>query len=488
MSNKKEKLTEIVGKGNVLDAPETLKAYSRDQSFVLPIKPSFVVKPKNAQEVEEIVRWANQSGTPLVPVSSGPPRFRGDTIPGAAEAVIVDLSGMKQIRRIDRRNRMVLIEPGVTFSQLQPELAKEGLRISAPLLPRSNKSVVTSLLEREPTLIPKVQWAVLDPLRCLEIVWGDGNKLTTGEAGSLGSLEEEWKMKFAQVSAAGPAQTSFYKFVSAAQGSMGIVTWASIKCEVRPKVHRLFFVPSPKVDDLIDFAFRLLRFRFGDELLLLNGPNIASILGDGADQIKALEAKVPAWVFMVGVAGRDVLPEERVAFQQKDIADIAKQYGLQLLTEIPGAREDEMLSARLNPSKEPYWKLARKGGCQDIFFLTTLNRVPEFVRAMVSLSEAYGYPTSDIGIYVQPVHQGSSCHCEFSLPYDPGNLKEAAKVRDFFARASEELLKQGAFFSRPYGMWAHMAYNRDAQTKVALQKIKGIFDPNHVMNPGKLCF
>ena len=120
MNSKKEQLIRIVGKGNVLDELEILKAYSQDQSSVLPIKPSFVVNPKNAHEVEEIVMWANQTRTPLIPVSSGPPRFHGDTVPSTAEAVIVNVSGMKEIIRIDRRNRIVLIEPGVTFSQLQP--------------------------------------------------------------------------------------------------------------------------------------------------------------------------------------------------------------------------------------------------------------------------------------------------------------------------------------------------------------------------------
>lgn len=84
------------------------------------MKPSFVVNPKNAHEVEKIVMWANQTRTPLIPVSSGPPRFHGDTVPSTAEAVIVNVSGMKEIIRIDRRNRIVLIEPEVTFSQLQP--------------------------------------------------------------------------------------------------------------------------------------------------------------------------------------------------------------------------------------------------------------------------------------------------------------------------------------------------------------------------------
>ena len=81
MGDKKEELIKIVGDKNVFDDPETLDTYSRDYSFVSPRKPRFVVKAKNADEVQKIVEWANLMGTPLVPVSSGPPRFRGDTVP-----------------------------------------------------------------------------------------------------------------------------------------------------------------------------------------------------------------------------------------------------------------------------------------------------------------------------------------------------------------------------------------------------------------------
>jgi len=75
VDSKKEELMGIVGKENVLDDPETLEAYSQDHSFALPMKPWFVVKPENTCKVQEIVKWANQSRTPLVPVSSGPPTF-----------------------------------------------------------------------------------------------------------------------------------------------------------------------------------------------------------------------------------------------------------------------------------------------------------------------------------------------------------------------------------------------------------------------------
>jgi len=488
MGERRDHLIEIVGADNFTDDPETLEIYSRDQSLVPPQKPRFVVKPKNAAEVQAIAKWANQTATPLVPISSGLPHFRGDTVPSLPEAVIVDLSRMNQIIRIDRRNRVVIVEPGVTFAQLQPELAKEGLRLTMPLLPRSNKSVVASLLEREPTLVPKYNWAIPEPLRCLEVVFGSGDILRTGEAGDHGPLEKQWQMGFVQTTSVGPRQVDYHRVVTAAQGSMGIVTWASISCEILPQIHKFSFVPAEKLDSLIDFAYRLLRFRYADELLFLNNVALATILEKTVDGMSTLKEELPQWVLILGLAGRDLLPRERVEFQEKDIADLAQQFGVQFVSKIPGVRDAEVVESLLNACEDPYWKLRRRGGCEDIFFVTTLNRTPEFINTMHTLSQRVGYPTSEIGVYVQPVHQGVACHCEFSLPYDPSKHGEVTRIQRLLAEGSKALMDQGAFFSRPYGIWADMVYNRDAQTMFTLRKIKGIFDPNNVMNPGKLCF
>jgi hypothetical protein len=484
----KEKLKEIAGSGDIIDEPEILETYAGDQSFILPLKPRCVVRPGNADEVQAIVQWANRTQTPLVPVSSGPPHFRGDTVPGATGAVMVDMGGMKRIVRIDRRSRTAIIEPGVTYPQLQAALAREGMKISMPLAPRANKSVVATLLEREPTLIPRYQWLAPEPLRNTEIVWGNGEKFRTGDSGNVKNPDEAWKHKHAPISLAGPGQMDYWRLVSAAQGSMGIVNWVSVKCELLPEIYKLFFVTSPRLEDLLDFVYKMLRFRFGDELLIMNNFTLAAVLGGKPDAIRARAMALPAWTVLLTIAGRERLPRERVEFQEKDISDIAQQSGLKLVPEIAGARNSEIMKAVFQPSQEPYWKLGYKGGCQDIFFLTTLDRTPDFVKTMYAAAEACQYPVSDIGVYLQPVHQGASCHCEFYLPYDRNNPAETSRMRGFFTKASEEVLKQGAYFSRPYGIWANMAYNRDAQTTAVLKKIKGIFDPNNVMNPGKLCF
>jgi FAD/FMN-containing dehydrogenase len=484
----KTDLTGIVGDGNVLDDPEILGTYSRDQSFVSPIKPRYIVRPKSPEEILKIAKWANQTRAALIPVSSGPPHFYGDTVPCVPGAIILDISGMNRIIRIDHRNRMAMVEPGVTYSQLQPELARQGLRIPLPLRPRGNKSVVASLLERQPTIVPRYQWSILDPLRCVEVIFGDGNKLMTGDAGSHGSLEEEWKMGFAQLSPSGPGQIDFYRLVSGAQGSLGIVTWASIKCQVKPSIHKLFLAPARKLDDLLGFAYKVLRFRFGEELLLLNQTELAHLLGSGQDDIHTRQKQLPSWAVILGITGGSVLPEERAAFQEKDIRDIAHQFGLELLPAVGDTTGLDLVTALNDLSGESYWKLGYKGACQDIFFITTLDKTPRFLDTMYTLLEEFGFPTSDMGVYIQPVHQGTSCHCEFNLPFDPGNAAEVVQMKKLFITASERLLNQGAFFSRPYGIWADMAFNRDSQATVTLKKLKAIFDPKGILNPGKLCF
>ena len=321
MDDKKKTLIGIVGKENVLEDLKSLGAYATDQSFVLPMKPWFVVRPKNMDEVQAIVKWANETSTPLVPVSSGAPHFHGDTVPSAPGAVLVDLGRMNAIKRIDRRNRMAVIEPGVTYSQLQPELAKEGLRLTTPLLPRRNKSVIASLLERQPTIIPRYQYSMTEPLRNLGVVWGNGDILYTGEAGgSVYSLEDQWKAGGRQVDPKGPGQTDYLRLVTGAQGSMGIVAWASVKCELLPDVHKVFFIAAERLEALIDFSQRLQRLRLGDEVLLLNNSQLANILGKGANHIRTLREALPQWVLIIGVAGRALFPEEKAAVQEKDIS------------------------------------------------------------------------------------------------------------------------------------------------------------------------
>ena len=55
-------------------------------------------------------------------------------------------------------------------------------------------------------------------------------------------------------------------------------------------------------------------------------------------------------------------------------------------------------------------------------------------------------------------------------------------------KAIVALMENGAFFSRPYDLLAETIINRDGASRDAFRKLKAIFDPANIMNPGKLCF
>ncbi len=486
---KKAELAGIVGGDNIICEGPTLAEYSRDFSFTRPVKPACVVKPQNAGEVFRIVNLARETQTPLIPVSSGAPHFRGDTVPGTGGAVIVDLSGMKKIIHIDRKNRAVMFEPGVTFGELSSAVAEKGMRLNIPLLPRPAKSVAGSLLEREPVLMPKYHWDISDPLACTEVIFGTREKFRTGSAAGSGTIEEQWEAGGAQKEAAGPSSSSWYRLIQGSQGTMGIVTWASARCELVPSLEQPFFVGSSDLPKILETLHWLIRLRMVNECLVLNNTNLALITAvNNLQEYSRIKESLPPWVLFFNIAAYDFLPEERIKGQTEDMMELAQRLGVAPVKTLGGITADKFLKLIQRPSEGTYWKLNYKSGCQDIFFLTVFDKLPDLIQTMYSSAKAAGYPVTDLGIYLQPIVQGTNCHCEFNLFYSRQNTAEADSIRDLSISATKKLLSQGAFFSRPYGECTGLIMNRDAATINALKKVKAIVDPLGIMNPGKLCF
>ncbi len=482
-----ENLENIVGKQNVLSSPAQLKEYGTHDS-VSGKMPLCAVKPATTGELQDIVRWANEKKIPLVPVSSRPPHFRGDSSPGVDGAVIVDLSRMNKIIRINAANRVAIVEPGVTYEELQSELVKEGLCAYMPLLPRSTKSVLASILEREPILMPGVHFDSTDPMLCTEIVFGTGDKMRTGEAAGPDRLEQQWEIGKAQISPFGPTQMDPQRLVSGAQGTIGILTWMSMKCRFLSTISRAFFISNDTLEPLTQLCYYLTRIRFTGNIFILNRMNLACIAGRTLEEIAALRNGLPEWVMFVSCEGYGPLPEEKVEYLELDLREAAQSRGLEIRTEIPGITAEQFAGLLAKPSAEPYWKLRSSGGFREVFFLTTLGKTPGYTSLMHDLAQQVGFPTENIGVYIQPVVQGTSCHCEFDVYYDPADQAETALAKQLVNTAIDRLEANGAFFSRPYGALGDVAYRRAGDTAEMQKKVKDIFDPNGILNPGKLCF
>jgi FAD/FMN-containing dehydrogenase len=396
---------------------------------------------------------------------------------------------MKKIMLVDRKRRVAMCEPGVTFAELIPEMEKAGLRLNMPLLPRKSKSVVGSILEREPVIMPKYQWDVSDPLACAEIFFGTGDEFRTGQAAGPGSVAEQWAVGGVQKAPYGPGTASWHRLIQGAQGTMGIVTWASMRCEMLPSLEEPFVIGSSNLAPLLEMAYWLIRLRSVNECFVLNNTNLAAIFArKWPDDYPKLKATLPTWTLFYTVAGYEYFPEERVSSQIEDITEITQRLGVQAVKAVGGVSANEILKTVQQPSANPYWKLRSKGACQDVFYLTLREKLEGQIGAMNYLAEQSSYSASNVGVYIQPVVQGTSYHCEFNLFYDPENRRESNRVQEVSTLAVSNLMAKGAFFSRPYGESSRMILNRDAATVSVLAKLKKIFDPNNVMNPGKVCF
>lgn len=483
-----QELKRAVGAENLSDDAAALKSCALDCSLVTGTCPDFIAFPRNKADVREIVQIANQHHVALVPVSSGPPRFHGDTLPTRG-GIVIDFSRMRQIIKLDTVSRCTMIEPGVTFGELLPALERQGMRLNAPLAPRANKSVLTSCLEREATLIPKYQYDYMDPLLTVEVIYGNGEEFRTGSASGPGPPES---LKADKVNPWGPGAIDYYRLLSAAQGSMGLVTWAVIRTEVLPTLRKLYFIPVNHPQQLSAPLDALLRKRVVDECLALNSTTLATLLADDPwKNFAALKATLPPWTIIACVAGYQRRAAERVAIQEKYLTEICGSLGLQAQTRLPGAPglEETVFGVISRPwSKEPYWKVRRADGCHEIFFLAPLSKAAFFIELMQDLVAKSRCPELEYGVHIQPLVQGRGAHCAFLLPCDNSNKEQAAAVRDLFFSASEILMEKGAFFSRPYGPWAPMVYRDYPDGAKMLRTLKNIFDPNGILNPGKLCF
>jgi len=473
-----KELREIVGSDNVLDDDEILEDYSSDQSLASPKKPQAVVKPKSTEEVQELVQFANKTGTPLVPVSSGI-HFWGATLPEQG-GVVADLSRMDKVLEIDTRNRRVKIEPGVTWYQLHEALKEHDQMPLNPLMPHPKSSALTGYLEGDPMLIPKYEYG--DPVLSSEIVLGNGDIFKTGMASAAQTQG---------VYPEGPG-TNFFSFFQAAQGTLGIVTWQNFKTEYRPTHQKVYFVAFDDLEQAADPVYMLQRRHVGNECFLLNSFMMAQLLCDEypKDFAKLMEA-LPPYTLVLVIAGAPRRPLERIEYEEETLMEVAAQLRFEPKKTVAGISglEAAMIDKLRNlPSNGNYWKTCFKSSCQDIFFITTMDRAQDYTDLALGYAATYGLNINEIGVYMQPLERGRACHLSFSLPCDLEDEKDVSRIRTLYVELSEKLIHDGAFFTRPYGPWADMVYRRSSTYTAKLKQLKNVFDPNNILNPGKLCF
>jgi FAD/FMN-containing dehydrogenase len=472
--------------GAVSSDPKEIDALRQSNPiFDSAVKPSYVLRPSKVDDLQGLVRLANEINLNLTVSSSSGVHCKGGSA-AKEENVLIDLSQWKQIPWINRRNRVCLIEPGVTYGELLKALEPHGMTVPMPLSPRSGKSVVASAMDREPTTWPSKQWDISDPVGSTEFIFGNGDLFRTGAAGGPGTLEQQRAVGGAQKSSQGPSQTDFHRVIQGSQGTMGIVTWITVRTELKPTIEHPFLLGAEPLQSLIPFIYDVQRQWLGEHSFVLNRTAAAMLVSaQGGGDFYSIRDSLPSYVCLVNVVGFERMPVSRVEYQCKDIESIANRYNLTMTTSQGNVQARALLDIATHTCGETDWRHGLKGHCLSLFFLTTLDRVPGLVDAFIDLADDDTVEKESVGVYVQPVIQNHACHVEIMCPFDLNRPSEVDLMRGLEREAVIELARKGAYFSRPYGSAGQVVFRQNPLSYEVLKKMKGIFDPRRVLNRGK---
>ncbi len=485
MTDLKNRLHEIVGPENFTDKIKDLEQYSQDESIFSGVLPSFIVRPSSADEIREIIRLANKEKIPLIPVSSEI-HFNGITLPSQGGGII-DLAGMNRIIEVDIRNRRAMIEPGVQWGQLQDHLRSMDMVAMNPMFPHPGQSVVTSCLERQPLLIPKFEYA--EPISTLEVVLPTGDLLRTGSAASPGA---PFDTVADMVCPYGPG-IDFYRLFQGAQGTLGAVTWVNVKIEYFSTLRKTWFIQSTHLPDLLAFVHQVQRLMIGNECFILKKPDMAAIASAG-DRKKAenLMGELKEWTAVLQIAGSRRRPEARIAYQENAFQKLCSEYNITAYASLSGSTEESaLLKDSLQqpwPEDRTFWKYLYKGNCHNISFHTTGNRLPRIVEEVGTFLAEKNIHENDFGVYIQPLENGRAYCCHYHLYYNPDEQKQKEIMVELDKEINHRLFMAGTLFNTPSENQSLLTYSHDTINTETLKKVKDIFDPNSIMNPGRLCF
>lgn len=449
------------------------------------VAPTSTIRPAGADDLQATVREAAAVGAALVPLASTGVHARTGLC-CRREHRAVDLAAWKDIPFVSRRNRVVQIEPGVTWGELRRTLRTQGMDVPMPLSPRAGKSVVASLCERAPVTWSNKQWDTVDPLACMAFLFGSGDLFVTGAAGGPGTLAEQRRVGQAQKAPLGPGATDFHRLVQGSQGSFGIALWLTVRTELAPSMERPLLVGVAELPRLFDFTYAVQRVKLGEECFILDRVAAAMLLARADSQrFAALLGTLPAWLLLQNVAGFERLPTERLAYQTDDIMRHAVAAALKPAEAVGDLTARELLDAARNDASESDWRRDRRGQCLSLTFQCTLDRSAQLIETARATGRALGLTDDDLGVYLQPIVQNRFCEVELLLPYAADDEAAAARLQTFEREAFAALAAAGAFFSRPYGHAEQAVFTHNPTNTDFLRRLKRIFDPANILNPGK---
>ncbi|AXK83509.1 FAD-binding oxidoreductase [Pseudolabrys taiwanensis] len=221
-------------------------AYGRHTLPGPDLPPPGIIYPGSTEDVQAVVRLANQYRVPLFPISAGWNLGIGSRAAMNAGQVVVALGRrMNKVVEVNDDLSYVVVEPGVSFNTMYDELNRRGSKLMmSPTAGPPDGSVLGNAIDKGGGAGPLASH--FDNLCGMEVVLGNGDIIRTGDGGIDADAQPNWhvtKYSF------GPALDGIFT-----QSNYGIVTRAGIWMMQRPPHIRMFFFTFPDDEDLAEIV------------------------------------------------------------------------------------------------------------------------------------------------------------------------------------------------------------------------------------------
>lgn len=454
-----DELKTLVEPGKVLTDADSLNAYGKDWTKHFAPAPSAIVFPKSIEQVQAIVRWANAHKVALVP-SGGRTGLSAAAVAANGE-VVVSFDYMNQILEFNEMDRTAVCQPGVVTAQLQQFAEDKGLYYPVDFA-SAGSSQIGGNIGTNAGGIKVIRYGMTRN-------WVAGMKVVTGKGDVLELNKDLIK------NATG---YDLRQLFIGAEGTLGFVVEATMRLERQPTNLTALVLGTPDFDSILPVlhAFQdkldLTAFEFFSDKAL------AKVLGRG-DVPAPFETDCPFYALLEFEATTEERAEQALAtfehcVEQGWVLDGVMSQSEQQLQNLWKLRE--YISETIS-----HWTPYKN----DIS--VTVGKVPAFLKEIDAIVGEH-YPDFEI-VWFGHIGDGN-LHLNILKP-------DAMDKDEFFGKCAtvnkwvfETVQKYNGSISAEHGVGMtkrdYLEYSRSPAEIEYMKAVKAVFDPNGIMNPGKI--
>jgi len=458
MDNKHiEYFKSIVGDENVYNDKAHLRAYSYDatkQRF----EPDAVVFPKNENDVSKILKYCNENKIIITPRGAGS-GFTGGSLPVNGGIILALEKYMNKIIEIDETNMVAVVQPGVINADLQKMVEAKGLFYPPDPASMDYTTLGGNVSENAGGMRAAKYGITKDYVMAMKAVLPNGDIIRAGKK----TIKDVAGYNIAGI-------------LTASEGTLAIITEITLKLIPKPKFTKSYMAIFESVDDAMNAVFKSLASGANPVAMeFLDSLVIKSL-------IQKLNAPLPEYAGAILIGDVDGNVEEEIKFQIDVLEKSFKENGCKEFKISSNKQEsEEIWYARRNasPATTIYGNLKLN---EDISVPRSL--LPITLKKIYEIGDKYNLKVPCFG------HAGDGNIHVNVMVKNKDNPEEIEKGHKAIEEIFQLVVSLGGTLSGEHGIgiskaeFMNIAFN-EAELNL-FKKLKQTFDPNGILNTGKM--